>query len=31
MTDIFTDRAFISHKDLLERLGENLFGELWKK
>jgi len=31
MTDILTDRAFISHKDLLERLGENLFGELWKR
>jgi len=31
MTDILTDQAFISHKDLLERLGENLFGELWKR
>ena len=31
MTDILTDRAFINHKDLLERLDENLFGDLWKR
>ena len=29
MTEIITDQSFISHKDLLERLGENLFGERW--
>lgn len=29
MTEILADRSFISHKDLLERLGENLFGERW--
>ena len=29
MTEIIADRSFISHKDLLERLGENLFGERW--
>ena len=30
MTEIITDQSFISHKDLLERLGENLFGERWR-
>ena len=30
MTEILADRSFISHKDLLERLGENLFGERWR-
>ena len=29
MTEILADRSFISHKDLLERLSENLFGERW--
>jgi CBS domain-containing protein len=31
MTEILTDQSFISHKDLLERLGENLFRENWRK
>lgn len=31
MTEILSDRSFISHKDLLERLGENLFGETWRR
>lgn len=31
MTEILTDQSFISHKDLLERLGENLFRESWRK
>lgn len=31
MTEILTDRSFISHKDVLERLGENLFGERWRR
>jgi CBS domain-containing protein len=31
MTEILSDRSFISHKDLLERLGENLFGESWRR
>jgi CBS domain-containing protein len=31
MTEILADRSFISHKDLLERLGENLFGERWRR
>ena len=31
MTEILTDQSFISHKDLLERLGENLFEERWRK
>jgi CBS domain-containing protein len=31
MTEILTDQSFISHKDLLERLGENLFSENWRK
>jgi CBS domain-containing protein len=31
ITEILADRSFISHKDLLERLGENLFGERWRK
>jgi CBS domain-containing protein len=31
MTEILTDQSFISHKDLLERLGENLFREDWRK
>jgi CBS domain-containing protein len=31
MTEILSDRSFISHKDLLERLGENLFGERWRR
>jgi CBS domain-containing protein len=31
MTEILTDQSFISHKDLLERLGENLFRENWGK
>jgi CBS domain-containing protein len=30
MTEILTDQSFISHKDLLERLGENLFGQRLK-
>jgi CBS domain-containing protein len=31
MTEILTHRSFISHKDVLERLCENLFGERWKR
>jgi CBS domain-containing protein len=31
ITEILADRSFISHKDVLERLGENLFGERWRK
>ena len=31
MTEILTDQSFISHKYLLERLGENLFEERWRK
>ena len=31
MTEILADRSFISHKSLLERLGENLFEERWRK
>jgi hypothetical protein len=31
MTEILTDQSFISHKDLIERLGENLFSESWRK
>ena len=31
MTEILADRSFISHKDLLERLGENLFEERWRR
>jgi CBS domain-containing protein len=31
MTEILHDRSFISHKDLLERLGENLLGERWRR
>lgn len=31
ITEILADRSFTSHKDLLERLGENLFGERWRK
>ena len=31
MTEILTEQSFISHKDLLERLGENLFRENWGK
>lgn len=31
MMEILADRSFISHKDLLERLGENLFGERWRR
>lgn len=31
MTEILHERSFISHKDLLERLGENLLGEKWKR
>jgi CBS domain-containing protein len=31
MTEILSDRSFINHKDLLQRLGENLLGESWKR
>ena len=31
VTEILSDRSFISHKDLLERLGENLLGESWRR
>ena len=31
MTEILSDRSFISHKDILETLGENLFGETWRR
>jgi CBS domain-containing protein len=31
MTEVLTNQSFISHKDLLERLGENLFRENWGK
>lgn len=31
MTEILSDQSFISHKELLEKLGENLLRESWRR